>query len=395
MTHLARIRQLTLGLVAGLVVVLVATALPTSSHPVHAATNCDVADYSIDGEEQAFLTLINNYRVQNGLATLGTSPSLNRASVWMAADMAAYNYFSHTDRLGRQWDQRMAQCDVARVGPGIWSENIAAWYDTAASVFDGWKNSPGHNTNMLNPNFRSIGIARVTSTLPSAGNTTPGFYWVTDFSNETPPAPPPPPAVVCGNPSISSTPSAASLLPNTTMTFTATVTGCSAPIYLWYVYDAANGWIPQGTWTANNTFSWTPRAAGSFTIAYWATQQGGTPANGFTDTAFTAARTVTAPNVCGTPGLTSAPNAATLAANTIMTFTATVSGCTTPNYVWFVWDPVNGWIAQGTWTASNTFSWTPRTPGTYQVAYWATQPGGTPANGVTDTSFSLGRTVTP
>jgi uncharacterized protein YkwD len=395
MKLLARIRHLTIGLAFGLAVVLVTTALPASTRPAQAATNCDVPDFSLDAEETAFLTIINNYRTQNGLATLNASPSLNRASVWMGADMAAKNYFNHTDSLGRQWDQRMAQCDVARVPPSLWSENIAAWYETAASVFDGWKNSPGHNQNMLNPGFRSIGIARVASTLPTAKNTTPGWYWVTDFSNEVITAPPPP-ANICGNPSISSAPNAASVVANTTMTFTATVTGCTSPTYLWYVWDATNGWIPQGTWTASNTFAWTPRTPGSYQVAYWATQAGGLPANGFTDTSFAIGRTVSPPaNVCGNPALISAPNTTSLAANTIQTFTATVTGCTTPNYVWFVWDPVNGWIPQGTWTTSNTFTWTPRTPGSYQVAYWATQPGGIPANGVTDTSFALVRTVTP
>src|SRR5215216_6396896 len=136
MNRLARIRHLMLGVAAGLAILLVAGAMPATTRPVHAAQNCDVADFSNDAEELAFLTLINNYRAQNGLGALGTLPSLNRASVWMAADMAAYNYFNHTDRLGRQWDQRMEQCDVAKVGQWSWSENIAAWYQTAASVFD-------------------------------------------------------------------------------------------------------------------------------------------------------------------------------------------------------------------------------------------------------------------
>ena len=94
----------------------------------------------------------------------------------MAADMAAYNYFNHTDRLGRQWDQRMLQCDVPQVAPSAWSENIAAWYDTGVSVFGGWKNSPGHNANMLNAAFRQIGIARYYSPASLYG-----WYWAADF----------------------------------------------------------------------------------------------------------------------------------------------------------------------------------------------------------------------
>jgi hypothetical protein len=48
-------------------------------------------------------------------------------------------------------------------------------------VFNGWKNSSGHNQNMLNPNFKTIGIARVTGS-----GSTYGVYWVTDFSSTNP-----------------------------------------------------------------------------------------------------------------------------------------------------------------------------------------------------------------
>ena len=48
---------------------------------------------ALDGEEDAFLGLINNYRAQNGLAPLSVDPALNNVARWMANDMAAYNYF--------------------------------------------------------------------------------------------------------------------------------------------------------------------------------------------------------------------------------------------------------------------------------------------------------------
>src|SRR5438874_2080687 len=102
-----------------------------------AATNCDApaAEMTQDAEEQSFLQQINTYRAQSGLQPVAVSQTLTRGATWMAADMAAYNYFNHTDRLGRQWDQRMLQCDVPQVAPSAWSENIAAWYDTGVSVF--------------------------------------------------------------------------------------------------------------------------------------------------------------------------------------------------------------------------------------------------------------------
>ena len=171
-------------LFAGLAVVALGVARSSASRPVHAAVSCDVADLTIDGEEQAFLTLINNYRAQSGAPALGISQTLNRASSWMSVDMANKNYLSHTDSLNRDPFQRMANCDVATAAQ---AENVAAGYETAAAVFEGWRTSPGHNANMLNPAYLSIGIARAFN-----AGATYGWYWTTNFSSESPPQQLPP-----------------------------------------------------------------------------------------------------------------------------------------------------------------------------------------------------------
>ncbi|MDO8612387.1 MAG: CAP domain-containing protein [Dehalococcoidia bacterium] len=153
------------------------------------------ADPALDGEEQAFLTIINSYRTQNGLGTLSLNTELTNASDWMSNDMAANNYFSHTDSLGRDPFQRMAAFGYSY---NTWKgENLVAGTDTAQAAFDLWKNSPGHNDNMLNPNFKVMGVARV-----YGAGTTYGWYWTNDFGGQgsappppapTPTTPPPPP----------------------------------------------------------------------------------------------------------------------------------------------------------------------------------------------------------
>ena len=40
-------------------------------------------------------------------------------------------------------------------------ENIAAGYDTLAEAFSGWRASPEHRSNMLNPAVTKMGIAAV------------------------------------------------------------------------------------------------------------------------------------------------------------------------------------------------------------------------------------------
>lgn len=164
---------------AGLAVALAGAALAGSvglgaAHPASALTSCTVNDLSIDGEEQAFLGLINQYRAQNGLGALSMSANLNRAASWMAIDMAQKGYFSHTDSLGRSPSTRATDCGYPQ-GAG---ENIAAGtvWSTAQAAFDAWKASAGHNANMLNGTYRQIGIARYYQ----AGSQY-GWYWVTDF----------------------------------------------------------------------------------------------------------------------------------------------------------------------------------------------------------------------
>lgn len=153
---------------------LALSGLAQRSEQVHALTNCSVADYSLDGEEQAFLTLINNYRAANGLGALLISTNLNRAAAWMSNDMGVNARFDHTDSLGRSPYSRAIDCDYV-TGAG---ENIAAGtaWSSAQTVMDAWKASPGHNTNMLTSYYQQIGIARVN--VPGSPY---GWYWTTNF----------------------------------------------------------------------------------------------------------------------------------------------------------------------------------------------------------------------
>jgi uncharacterized protein YkwD len=129
---------------------------------------------ALDTEEAAFCGLINSYRASKGLPALMVSEALTNASEWHSTDMATKNYFSHTDSLGRDPFQRMTA-----FGYGYSTyrgENIAAGNATAQATFDQWKNSSGHNTNMLNANYKVIGIGKATTTTSTYKN-----YWTTDF----------------------------------------------------------------------------------------------------------------------------------------------------------------------------------------------------------------------
>lgn len=128
---------------------------------------------ALDAEQQLFLTLINNFRAQNGLGSLQVSVTLQNASQWMSSDMAARKYFNHTDSTGRDPFARMAAFGYSFSPAG---ENIAAGNAGAQATFSQWEGSPGHRSNMLNASYKVIGIGRAyNSSAPY------GWYWTTDF----------------------------------------------------------------------------------------------------------------------------------------------------------------------------------------------------------------------
>lgn len=137
------------------------------------------AQPGLDSEESAFLTLINLYRDRQGVGQLATAPTLVVAAKWMSADLAtrvkAPGDFSHLDSLGRDPFVRMC---VFGYCLNTWKgENIAAGSATAAATFIQWRDSPGHNENMVRAEFKTIGIGR-------AQGGYYGWYWTTDFGGQ-------------------------------------------------------------------------------------------------------------------------------------------------------------------------------------------------------------------
>ena len=181
-----------------------------SPAPARAAGDCTVnaGDLALDSEEQAMVDGINLYRQQNGLTTLTVSPTLSRATAWMSRDLATNKYFSHTDATGRDAFTRMADCGYTFTS---WmGENLAAGYPDAANTLTQWKTSPGHNANLLEPAYRTLGIARAYDAAAPYR-----WYWTLNLGGYSDAGAPPPTVTVTPSP----TPS-----PTATATATATVT---------------------------------------------------------------------------------------------------------------------------------------------------------------------------
>lgn len=133
---------------------------------------------TLDGEEEKLLRLINQYRAQHRSGPLALSPALTSAARWMSGDMSAKDYFpgDHVDSLGRSAFARMAAFHYSFRSAR--AENLAAGHERASATFQQWKNSSGHNENMLNPAFKVIGIGRAYT-----ARSVYGWYWTADFGS--------------------------------------------------------------------------------------------------------------------------------------------------------------------------------------------------------------------
>ncbi|MFJ7087270.1 CAP domain-containing protein [Streptomyces griseus] len=100
------------------------------------------------------LALVNQERAKVGCSPLSTSAPLTSLAQNFSEDMAARGFFDHTDPDGdTPWD-RAAQAGVQ----GLGAENIARGQADAQAVMEAWMNSEGHRANILNCDYKTIGI---------------------------------------------------------------------------------------------------------------------------------------------------------------------------------------------------------------------------------------------
>ncbi len=99
--------------------------------------------------------LTNKSRAQYGVGSLEYNSVLARAAQSKADDMLAKQYFAHVSPEGRNPWSFIKNAGYEYVAAG---ENLAVDFSEAESVDRAWMNSPGHRANILNGNFKEIGI---------------------------------------------------------------------------------------------------------------------------------------------------------------------------------------------------------------------------------------------
>jgi uncharacterized protein YkwD len=135
--------------------------------------------------KQEFLTLINQTRQQGckcGDTYMPPAPpivwndDLEQAAKGHAKDMADKKYFNHTSKDGRGMQTRIINAGYIFKGFKSFTvgENIAFGQTSIAEVMAGWFRSEGHCRNLMNPDFKEVGVAEKDR------------YWVQDFGGREP-----------------------------------------------------------------------------------------------------------------------------------------------------------------------------------------------------------------
>ncbi len=121
--------------------------------------------------ERKILDLVNAARADAGLNPLSWNYNLNDAAALRAYEASVE--WSHTRPDGT---------DCFTASPLLHGENLAAGYTTIETTFEGWMNSAGHRSNILNASFKSMSVALYISPNPAATDAEVSHYWAQLFS---------------------------------------------------------------------------------------------------------------------------------------------------------------------------------------------------------------------
>lgn len=140
----------------------------------------DNSSRDVTGKEKAaaayvekVVELVNAERVKENIPPLTLDEELCKVSQIRADEIVGT--FAHTRPDGSDWYSLLKENNISYSTAG---ENIAAGQSTPEEVVSGWMASSGHRANILNPNFKKIGVG-----FSFVENDLYIFYWDQIFSN--------------------------------------------------------------------------------------------------------------------------------------------------------------------------------------------------------------------
>lgn len=108
------------------------------------------------------ISLTNQKRAENHLPVLTTNPFLTKAAFAKAENMFGENYWAHYSPSGKSPWFFITSTGYKYIYAG---ENLARDFSQASPLVDAWMNSSTHKANILDKNFKEIGVAVVSGKL--------------------------------------------------------------------------------------------------------------------------------------------------------------------------------------------------------------------------------------
>jgi len=128
----------------------------------------NVLGYAANISPAEVIRLTNVQRAANGLNALSENSILDSAALAKGNDMLAKGYWAHFAPDGTSPWSFFLKFGYKYKYAG---ENLARDFQDASSAVNAWMNSPSHKENILNPNYREIGIGVVEGSLAGADTT--------------------------------------------------------------------------------------------------------------------------------------------------------------------------------------------------------------------------------
>ncbi len=146
----------------GLVIYILIFILLQVSLSIIGYTKPGVLGISSNIDQKEVIELTNKERVKVGLAPVVENEALDKAAEAKASNMFQENYWAHYAPSGKTpWDFILASGYRFTYA----GENLAKNFYKSDDVVSAWMNSPTHRDNLLNKNYKDIGIAVVEGVL--------------------------------------------------------------------------------------------------------------------------------------------------------------------------------------------------------------------------------------
>ena len=130
------------------------TSAPALKNKPSSAPAVSTATVNASGQQSEMLEYINTARAQAGLSPLVLAAGLNSAAYTKSKDMAINGYFSH---YSPTYGSPFEMLTSLGISYGTAGENIAKNFSVKGAQ-DAFMNSPGHKANILNPDFKKVGL---------------------------------------------------------------------------------------------------------------------------------------------------------------------------------------------------------------------------------------------